>query len=56
MYASPDIIKVIKPRRIRWAANVARMGRRKVRILNGRDHPEDLGVEGKIILQWILGK
>jgi hypothetical protein len=22
----------------------------------GRDHSEDLGVDGKIILEWILGK
>jgi hypothetical protein len=24
--------------------------------LNGRDHSEDLGVDGRIILEWILGK
>jgi hypothetical protein len=24
--------------------------------LKGRDHPEDLHVDGKIILEWILGK
>jgi hypothetical protein len=24
--------------------------------LEGRDHMEDLGVDGKIILEWILGK
>jgi hypothetical protein len=22
----------------------------------GRDHLEDLGIDGKIILEWILGK
>jgi hypothetical protein len=24
--------------------------------LKGKDHSEDLGIEGKIILEWILGK
>jgi hypothetical protein len=24
--------------------------------LKGRDHSEDLGVDGKIILEWILGE
>jgi hypothetical protein len=24
--------------------------------LKGRDHSEDLGVDGKITLEWILGK
>jgi hypothetical protein len=24
--------------------------------LNGKDHSEDLGVEGKIIFEWTLGK
>jgi hypothetical protein len=29
LYSSPDIIWVIKPRRLRWAAHVARMGERR---------------------------
>jgi hypothetical protein len=28
LYSSPNIIRVIKPRRMRWAGHVARMGRR----------------------------
>jgi len=24
--------------------------------LKGRDHSEDLGIDGKVILEWILGK
>jgi hypothetical protein len=27
-YSSPSIIRIIKPRRMRWAGHVARMGRR----------------------------
>jgi hypothetical protein len=32
MYSSPDIIRVIKSRDIRWAGRVARMGRRGMHI------------------------
>ena len=32
LYFSPSIIRVIKPRRLRWARQVARMGERKVHI------------------------
>jgi hypothetical protein len=27
-----------------------------VRKLEGRDHSEDLGVDGKMVLEWVLGK
>jgi hypothetical protein len=27
LYSSPSIIRIIKPRRMRWAGHVARMGR-----------------------------
>jgi hypothetical protein len=30
LYSSPDVIRVIKSRRLRWAGHVARMGRREV--------------------------
>jgi hypothetical protein len=29
LYSSPDIIRQIKSRRIRWTVNVARMGKKK---------------------------
>jgi hypothetical protein len=37
LYSSPGIIKIIKPRRIRWVGQVARMGR-MVGKLDRRNH------------------
>jgi hypothetical protein len=51
-HSSPDIIKQIKSRRMRWAAHVARMGegRKVYRVLvgklNGKNHLEDQGIDG----------
>jgi hypothetical protein len=62
LYLSPNIIMVIKSRRIRWAGHVARMGRGKIFTgfwlggQKGRDHWEDLGVGGRITLRWTLGR
>jgi hypothetical protein len=59
-YSSPNIVRVIKSRRMRWAGHVARMGRGEVFtgfLLGGpkfRDHWEDLGIEGKVTLRWNL--
>jgi hypothetical protein len=38
LYSSPNIIRVIKPRRLRWAGHVARMGERRgaYRVLVGK--------------------
>jgi hypothetical protein len=60
LYASPNIIRVIRLRKMNWAGNVARMGemRNEYKIvgnMNIRVHPEDKGVNGRIILQLILG-
>jgi len=60
--AEPDIVRVIKSRRMRWAGHVARMGERRgyTRFrwekLRGRDHLEDPGVNGRIILRWLFRK
>jgi hypothetical protein len=51
---------MIKSRRMKWAGNVARMGRRRIHIgywwesQKKRDHWEDEGVGGWTILKWIL--
>jgi len=59
MYSTPDIVLVIKSRRMRWARHVARMGTEGgvYRVLVGKRregyHWGDLGVNGWIILRWI---
>jgi hypothetical protein len=59
LYSSPNIVRVIKSRRMRWVGHVARMGegRSVYRVLVGgpkvRDHWEDLGVGGRI--RYTLG-
>jgi hypothetical protein len=62
LYSSTNIMRVIKSRRMRWTGHVAGMGREEVhtgfgwRNLRERDHLEDAGVDGRIILRWILRK
>jgi hypothetical protein len=56
LYSSSNIIRMINSRGIGWAKHVARM--REKRGLGGenlreRYHLEDLGVDGRIILNWI---
>jgi hypothetical protein len=59
-FSSPNIIRVIKSRIMIWAGHVARMGRREVNTvywcgnLRERDHLEDPGEDGRIILRWII--
>jgi len=59
LYCSPNIVQVIKLRRMRWAGHVARMGVVRECIgsswgnLRERDHCEDLRLDGWIILGWI---
>jgi hypothetical protein len=57
LYFSPNIIRVIKSKRIKWVGHMARMGRREVHRglwwgnLRERDHLEDLVLYGRIILK-----
>jgi hypothetical protein len=52
LYSSPNIIRVIKSRRMRWAGHVARMGegRAVYRVLVGR--PEGKRPLGRPRLRW----
>jgi hypothetical protein len=56
LYSSPNILRVIKFRRTRWAWRVARMGRVLVGKPEGKSHWGDPGVDGRIILGWIFRK
>jgi hypothetical protein len=62
LYSSQNIVRVIKSKRLRWAGNVAGMGRGEVFTgfwLGGpkvRDHWVDIGVGGRITLRWTLGR
>jgi len=62
IYPSPNIVRVIKSRRMRWAGHVARMGEERGCIGScwgkpeGKSHWGDLDVDGWIILGWISRK
>jgi len=56
LYCSPDILRVMTSRRMRWEGHVARMGQRRgvYRVLVGNPEGKsplgDLGVDGRIIM------
>jgi hypothetical protein len=55
LYCSPDIVRLIRSRRMSWAGHVARRGIGEVHSgfwwgnLRERDHLEDLDVDGRIL-------
>jgi hypothetical protein len=60
LYSSPDTIRQIKSRRMRWARHVACMGE----VCKGfwwespkeKDHLKDQSVDGRMGSKWTLGK
>jgi len=52
MYCSPNIVRVIKSRRMRWAGHVARMGEKGLyRVLLGK--PEGKRPLGRPRRRWV---
>ena len=62
LYFLPNIVRVVKSRRMRWAGHVALMGEGEVCTgfwlgsLREKDHWGDPDVNGRIILRWIFRK
>jgi len=58
LYCSPNTVRVIKSRRMRWAGHVARMREGGIGSCWGNrregDHWGVLGVDGWIILGWVF--
>jgi hypothetical protein len=60
LYTLPSIIRVLKSRRMRWEGRVTCTREMIMYMkfwsenLKGRDHSEDVGVDGRIILEWII--
>jgi hypothetical protein len=62
LYSSPNIIRQINSKRMRWVGHVARRGegRNMYRVLvgkpEGKDHLKDQGVDGRMGSKWTLDR
>jgi hypothetical protein len=57
LYSSPNIVRMMKSRTMRWAGYVARIGERRCVYVVFVGNPEgDPGVGGRIILRFIVRK
>ena len=60
LYSLPNIVRVVKSRRMKWAGHVANMGEGCIGFwwgnLRERDHWGDPDADGRIILRWIFRK
>jgi hypothetical protein len=62
LYCSPNIVPLIKSKRMRWERQAASMGKSRgvYRVwwgnLRERDNLGDKGLDGRIILRWIFRK
>jgi hypothetical protein len=62
LYLSSDIIRHIESRKTEWAGHMARMGegRRVYSLLvgkpEGKNYSEDRDIDGRMGLEWILGR
>jgi hypothetical protein len=61
-HSSPKAVRVMKLKRMRWAGHVARIWEKRVHTglwwgnLRERNHLEDRGIDGKVIIRWIFRK
>ena len=60
LYSFPDIVRVIKSRKMRWAGRVARTGQMRGAYgvfevtINAGNYFGELRVHGRLIVKWIL--